>query len=276
MTNTITYDEPGVTYDDPCYLYDGLVASTIIYDEPGVTYDDPCYLYDGINICICTCPPQPPVQPVQQRPGYWIGRSSERRREEEELRRKRKFLSVSVQARPLSVNGYDLDLDVKEIRFAGEDDETRVEARPTKFAVAEDRYQVDSAPLATSFTAAPIDPEIDSEGVMEGDILPETEGAFLGLSLHSALGSDEEVEDAFQVIGGLSGEEDFFVEAMVLTGSSQDLTLSCLPVTSSIGFQTKTENASIFSIAPETAQAVSVVRLVVTNGGTDKDPKDEG
>jgi len=237
------------------------VTDTIRYDEPGVTYDDPCYLYDGINIC----QPQPPVQ---QRPGYWIGRSSERRREEEELRRKRKFLSVSVQARPLSVNGYDLDLDVKEVRFAGEDDETRVEARPTKFTVAEDRYQVDSVPLATSFTATPIDPEIGSEGVIEGDILPETEGAFLG--------PDEEDEDAFEVLGSLSGEEDLFVEAVVLTGSSQDLTLSCLPVTSSIGFQTKTENALIFSIASETAQAVSVVRPVVTNDGTDKDPEDEG
>jgi hypothetical protein len=221
------------------------VTDTIRYDEPGVTYDDPCYLYDGHNIC----QPQPPVQ---QRPGYWIGRSSERRREEEELRRKRKFLSVSVQARPLSVNGYDFDLDVKEVRFAGEDDETKVEARPTKFTVTEDPYKVDSIPLA----AAPIDPEVDSEGVMEGDLLPETEGAFLG---------PEEEDDAFQVMGGLSGEEDFFVEAMVLTGSSQDLTLSCLPVTSSTGFQTKTEDTPIFTVRP-----------VVTDDGTDEDPEDEG
>lgn len=151
------------------------MSNTITYDEPGVTYDDPCYLHDGINIC----QPQPPVQ---QRPGYWIGRSSERRREEEERRRKRNFLSVSVQSRPLSVNGYDLDLDVKEIRFAGEDDETRVEARPTKgFTVADDPYRVVFIPLAT----APIDPEVDSEGVMEGDLLPETEGAFLGVRTSS-------------------------------------------------------------------------------------------
>lgn len=226
------------------------MTNTIRYDEPGVTYDDPCYLYDGINIC----QPQPPV--VDQRPGYWVGRSSERKREEE-IRRKRKFLSVNVQARPLSVNGYDLDLDVKEVRFAGEDDETRVEAKPTKFTVAEDPYQVDSIPLATSFVAASIDPEIDSEGVMDGEVLPETEGAFLGLSLGTTLEA-EDAEPEFQVVGGLSGEDDMFIEAMILTGSSQDLTLSCLPVT-------KSQNSPIFRVEP-----------VVTDDRTDEDPEDEG
>lgn len=59
------------------------------------------------------------------------------------------------------------------------------------------------------------------------------------------------------MMGGLSGEDDMFIEAMILTGSSQDLTLSCLPVTKSL-------DAPIFTVRP-----------VVTDD-RDKDPEDEG
>jgi len=202
--------------------------STITYDEPGVIYDDSCYLYDGHNICKFPF--------IEQRPAYWLGR---RTREEEEKHRKRNFLSVFVQAQPISVNGYDLDHTVKEIRFAAEDDETIIQAKPTQNTVVDDPYEVRSIPLATALIGC----KIDSEGVIEGDTLPEIEGTLL-----------DSYEEEYRVIGSLFGKDDLLMEAMVLTGSLGELRLVA----------TKNKGSAIFTMEP-----------LVTNDRTDKDPEDE-
>jgi len=99
------------------------MTTTIAYDEPGVAYDDACYLYDGYNICENPLPVPVDIQP---RPGYWLGRSSQKRREQEEHQRKANFIAVTIRSKPLSVNGFEFDLGERELRFSGEDGEVDV------------------------------------------------------------------------------------------------------------------------------------------------------
>jgi len=203
------------------------MSDTITYDEPGVTYDDSCYLYDGRNICQPT-----PVAP--SRPGYWVGRRS--KDEEERRRKQRKFLAVSVQAKCLSVNGYNVDLAVCDVRFAGEEDDTQVSGQPIGgTAPTVSTLNVESSPLVTH----PVDPLVASEA-LDGDFF-------------------EEPEAELSVTGGFQDEDPVWVEAMVLTGSSQDITLFCLPETKSLD------------------TAIITVRAVTDEyERDDQDPEDEG
>lgn len=177
------------------------MTTTITYDEFGVLYDAACFLYDGIDIC--HPPPPTPVVPGT-RPRYWAGISGRTKP------KPKHFISVAIQTKCLSVNGFDVDFDLCDVRFAGEEDkEVKVKVYPIEFNVAEETFKVDSIALATH----PIDPTVVFKGVREGEVLPETEGAFLG----SVDGQEITPEE----------DKDFFVEAMVLTGSSEDLTFSC-------------------------------------------------
>lgn len=238
----LTYDEPGLSYDDPCYMYDGsgIYTDTVVYDQALLGYDDSAFTYDGDNLCpVIPIPPEPPQpEPITYPSIYWKGIGGG------EARKKPKnFLSVAVTSKCLAVNGYEVGFSVcaDELRFAGEEDETEVRARVqgASNTLPEPLFdlQVASSPL--------------DEGTLEEEEEDILEGSYEAL----------EDEEDFSVFGSFQDDSDLYIEAMVLTGSSHELTLSCLPITKSLDGEN---------------EGNIVIEVAVAKNERDEDPEDEG
>lgn len=215
----LTYDEPGLFYNDPCYMYDGagIWNASVIYDQALLGYDDPAFSYDGVTLCPVTpIPPESPTpKPIATTyPSYWKGIGGRYER-----KKPKNFLSVAVTSKCLAINGCDVDFSVcaDEIRFAGEEEPTEVRAR----VQGAPREALDDLLVAASLLDGPTleEPEEDNLEVSEETLLEEGEE----FTVHGRFQVEEEDETNL-----------FFVEATILTGSNQDMTLSCLPITKNL------------------------------------------
>lgn len=197
---------------------------SIFYNQPGSTYDDDRFTWDG-EIYVAPPDPQPSLDTDIVRSSIFWGGGSTASRLEDEKRRRRVFTSLAVEAKVMSINGYDLNFSITGqpdvIRYAGEDDDTEVSVHRLKLETTPTNYEVESFTLQTH----PLEPSV-AFGGMEGEMFEEPEGELY----------QDEYEDSdavLEVSGGLFPEANLLVEATLFTGSLAPMVLSCQPVTKS-------------------------------------------